>query len=282
MRKSLSSLLQHKRAVSYTVSAIIITATTISLVLVASLYAYQVLEQQRGATEFDVAKESLLAFNDALENVAWKTGAVHSSRFTVEYGYLQVIPNGTQDSRSVTINATVGGNTTALLPEMKTGFLQYFLSNRYISFGEGYSSYILRDSSTVNDGSAGGYGRAVIKQQSGWVTITLDYQVRAMKTSVINVTIGATETPVNYVDIWIIRLVTAGTISSPWSYIHDFDLKARCLSVQTTSYEWPYQVQSGNATISVQIDDATNSVNVPLVAGNVVFNLIVSEVQVSV
>lgn len=194
---------------------------------------------------------------------------------------MQVIPNGTQDSRSVTINATVGGNTTALYSN-STGFLQYFLSNRYISYGEGYSSYILRDSSTVNDGSTGGYGRAVVEQQSGWVTITLDYQVRAMKTSVINVTIGATETPVNYVDIWVIRLVTAGTVSTPWSYIHDFNLKARCLSVQTTSYEWPYQVQSGNATISVQIDDATSSTNVPLVAGNVVFNIIVSEVQVSV
>ncbi len=281
MRKPLSSLLQHKRAVSYTVSAIIITATTLTLVLVASIYAYQVLEQQRGATEFDVAKESLLTFNDALESVAWKTGAVRSSRFTVEYGYLQVIPNGTQDSRSVTINATVGGNTTTLYSN-STGFLQYFLSNRYISYGEGYSSYILRDSSTVNDGSTGGYGRAVVEQQSGWVTITLDYQVRAMKTSVINVTIGATETPVNYVDIWVIRLVTAGTVSTPWSYIHDFNLKARCLSVQTTSYEWPYQVQSGNATISVRIDDATSSTNVPLVAGNVVFNIIVSEVQVSV
>lgn len=277
MRRLRIPLLQNNSAVSYTISAIIITATTISLVLVASIYAYQVLEQQRGATEFAVAKESILAFNDALENIAWKPGAVRSSRFTIEYGYLQLVPNG----NNITIKATVDGNTETL-NSTSTGFIRYYLSNKYISFGQGYASHILGNYSTLVVGSTGSYGRAVVEQLVGWVTITLDYRVRAMRTSVINVTIDGVETPVNYVDIWVIKLVTMETVTHQWSYVHDFDLKARCLSKKTIT-KGPYIVpQNGNATISVQIGDITNSADISLVAGKVVFNVIVAEVQVSV
>lgn len=284
MRKLWIPLVQNNRAVSYTISALIITATTITLVLVASIYAYQVLEQQRGATEFDIAKESILVFNDALENVAWKQGAVRSSRFTIEYGYLELTPNGTQYGNTVNINATMDGNTTTLYSN-SAGFIRYYLSTNYISFGQGYESYIIGSNSTLIAGSTGSYGRAVVEQsaqQQGWVTITLDYRTRAMRTSVINVTTNGTETPVNYVDIWVIKLVTSGNVTSPVSYVHDFNLKASCLSIQTIT-SGPYDVPLNNiSTISVQIGDVTSSADVSLVDGKVVFNVIVSEVQVSV
>ncbi len=274
MKRLWIPLLQDNRAVSYTISAIIITATTITLVLVASIYAYQVLEQQRGAAEFDVAKESILAFDDALENVAWKPGAVRSSRFTVEYGYLQLTPNGTYGN-DIVINATVDGSTATLYSNT-TGFIKYYLSTKYISFGQGYASYISGSNSTLIVGSTGSYGRAVVEQQTGWVVVTLDYRVRAMRTSVIEVD-GEN---VNYVDIWVIKLLAMEAVTHPWSYIHDFDLKARCLGVQTVSTET--QVQN-NATISVQIgSDISPPENIPLETGKIVFNVIVAEVQVSV
>ena len=268
--------MQNNSAVSYTISAIIMTVTTISLVLVASIYAYQVLDQQRGATEFDVAKESILAFNDALENIAWKPGAVRSSRFTIEYGYLQLIPNGTQYGNAIKINATVDSNPPTTLYSNTTGFLKYYLSTKYVSFGQAYTSYIWGSNSTLVVGSTDSYGRAVVEQLGGWITITLDYRVRAMKTSVINVN----GTPVNYVDIWVIRLLTMETVTHPWSYVHDFDLRAKCLNVQTISHET--QVQN-DATISVQIGtDISPPANITLVTGKVVFNVILAEVQVSV
>jgi hypothetical protein len=188
--------LRNNSAVSYTISAIIITVTTISLVLVASIYAYQVLEQQRGAAEFDITKESILAFDDALENVAWKPGAIRSSRFTIEYGYLQLIPNG----NAIEINATVGSNTMTLYNDT-TGFMRYYLSSKYITFGEEHQKYILGSNDPLVVGSTGTYGRAVIKQQGGFVSITLDYRVRAMRTSQIQVN----NVTVNYVDIWVIK-----------------------------------------------------------------------------
>ena len=43
---------------------VIITAVTAILVLVSGNYAYQVLERQQGASEFDAVRKSFLAFED--------------------------------------------------------------------------------------------------------------------------------------------------------------------------------------------------------------------------
>lgn len=247
----------------------IMTATTITLVLVASVYAYQILERQRGAAEFDVAKESILAYNDALENVAWKTQAARSARFTIEYGFLELMPN----FGSLSINATVDGSPYALYSNT-TGGIRYNIENQYISFGSGYKSYLIGNESALITESTGSYGIVVIEQPTGWVTITLFYRVRAIRTSVVEVD-GEN---VNYVDIWVIRL----GISKWYSYVHDFDLKARCLQVQATPYG-PYTVaQDGTSTITARVGDLTSSASVPLTAGEVVFNVIVAEVRVSV
>jgi len=256
----------------------LITGTTILLVLIASIYAYQVLEQQRGLSEFEVAKESILSFNDALESVAWKPQAARSTRFTIKYGFLELTPN----VYATGINATVGSSTwqlsNATFPG-SNGKVMYSTSDKYVSFEDGYSSYILGNNSNILVGSTGSYGRAVIKQQASWVYIILDYRVRAMRTSVISV--GGKD--VNYVDIWVIKLKML--VTQPWSYIHDFDLKAKCTNIKTVTYG-PYNVNGiQNAVISVKIGSTTDSGLVPLVTtsqSQVVFNVLVAEVQVYV
>jgi len=256
----------------------LITGTTIVLVLIASIYAYQILEQQRGAAEFEVAKKSILSFNDALESVAWKLQATRSTRFTVEYGLLELTP----EVYALGINATVGGSTWQLSNSTfpgSSGKVMYSISDKYTSFGDGYSSYILGNSSNVLVGSAENYGRVLINQQNSWVSITLSYRARAMRTSVVNV--GGKD--VNYIDIWVIKIKTL--VTQPWSYIHDFDLKAKCTSIKTVSYG-PYAVGGNpNAIISVRHGSTTNSGLVPLVTtaqSEVVFNVVVAEVQVYV
>jgi len=271
-------LVRNNRALSYTVSAMLITGTTITLVLVASIYAYQILEQQRGVAEFEVAQKSILSFNDALESVAWKLQGVRSTRFTIDYGYLQLFPN----AYSISVNATLGSSTIPLsnitFPGQSSRVL-YYISDKYVTFGDGYSSYILGNSSNLLVGSAETYGRAVINQQASWVSIILDYRARAMRTSVINV--GGKD--VNYVEVWVIKLKTL--VASPWSYIHDFDLKAKCSSITTVTYG-PYSVGSNSVTtISVGMGSTTSSGLIPLVTtpnSQVVFNVVVSEVQVYV
>ncbi len=278
-RLTIFPFLRHNRAVSYTISAILITAVTVALVLVAFVYAYQVLDRQRGMSEFEIAQKSILAFNDALENVAWKPGATRSTRFTVQYGYLQLVPS----INPITIRATVNGVSqnlsTATFPG-STGIIKYALSTDYVTFGPGYESYILGDNRSVISGSADGYGRSAIRQLTGTglVTITLDYRVRAMLTSVMNVSGVNT----NYVDIWVIKL--SMLVSKEWSYIHDFDLQAKTLSVKTASYR--YDVTDPTSVVSVQIGGVpANTVPITLTISGlsqVVFNVVVAEVQVNV
>jgi hypothetical protein len=247
----------------------IITVTTITLVLAASLYAYQILERQRGVAEFDVAKESMLTYDDALENIAWKPKAARSARFTIEYGFLELMPS----FGALRVNATVDGSPYVLYSNT-TGAMRYNIENHYVTFETGYISYLIGNESVLVTETTGSYGVAVIEQPIGWVTLTLYYRVRAMRTSVIEV--GGEN--INYVDIWVIKPV----ISRWYSYIHNFDLKARCLQVHSTPYG-PYNVaQNGTSTITAQVGDLTNSASVPLTAGKVVFNVIVAEVQVTV
>jgi hypothetical protein len=245
------------------------------LVIVASSYAYQLLDQQRGAAEFEVAEDSILAFDDALENIAWKPVAAQSARFTISYGQLELIP-GSNPQASPTI-IDIEKNYVSLLDQpysVSSGFIRYSTSNRYVNFWEGYKSYILGDATLVITDGTESLGRAHVEQTSGWVNITLDYRVRAMKTS----TVTVNNVRVNYVNIWIVKLNIA-----EWStYIHDFNLKARCLNVSTTTYG-PYsvdatdrveiEVQRGSASSTVEIED--------LETGKVVFNFILSEVKVS-
>ncbi len=249
------------------------TATTLALVLVASGYTYQILEQQRGATEFDVARKSILAFDDALADVSWKPQASRSARFTVNYGQLELIPD-IPLSVSVTdyANASYDG---------ATAYIRYRTKTTYISFAEDYRSYFLGNDSILSSG-AGSYGRAAIEQNSGWVDMILTYGVRAMKTSTVNMTQDNQTVPVNNVDIWIIRI----SLTNWPTYIGDFDLKAKSLDVTTVSFAdvdnngYPLN-DDKQCTIRVQLGNNIDTASIKLDGDKVVFNFVIATVQVS-
>jgi hypothetical protein len=262
----------NKRGVSYAISAVIATATIVVLVLVAGTYTYQVLDQQRGAAEFDVIQKSFLAFNDALENTAWKSQGSRSARFSITYGTLELLP-GIPFIVSVPTYDNVAYNAT-------TGIIRYSLSTSYVSFGANYSQYILGADHLVSNGT-GSYGRALIEQGTGVVTTTLTYGVRAMKTSVLNVTDGNSTKRVAYVDIWIIQVDI-----DEWSaHIHDFDLNARSLNVQTyPSAVYNITEENRQCNVTVRLGDEMDSTTIGLGddADNVVFNFIIATVKVNV
>lgn len=267
MRRLPIPLLRQNKAVSYAISAIIITAVTATFVIVVSLYAYQVLEQQRGAAEFEVAKKSILAFDDALQDAAWKLNASRAVRFKVEFGNLLLIPN----AATLNVTATIGSSNYAL-ESISTGVIRYSTSTRYITLGENYTSYILGDSDLIVTDSTKSLGRALIEQKPNFVNITLSYRARAMRTSYLNVN----GTKVNYVSIWLIRVVTNSA-----SHIKNFDLKAKSLGIQTSSIDPGVSVTS-NCTISIESESESRSATISLNPGKVVFSVIVAEVQVSV
>ncbi len=261
-------------------SALIMTVTTVSLVIAASFYAYQVLDQQRGSAEFQTAVKSILAFDDALENVALKTNGTLSSRFTVQYGELRIVPETSSGANTIQVHAVVGSSDYELYSG-KSSVLSYYLKNAYVNFGEGYRSYILGDERALLVGSTGSYGRALVMQHSGWVNVTLDFRVRAMLTSRIFDSVRARY--VNYVDVWVIRTEVHPSLSSHsyYAYLNDFDLKARSLSVETTS-KGPYVLPvSGNATLNVTVGKTASTSAFSMAPGeDVMFNVIVARVQV--
>ena len=268
MRRLPISLLRQNKAVSTAISALIITAVTATLVMAVAAYAYYVLEQQRGGAEFEVAKKSILAFDDALQDAAWKLNASRAVRFKIGFGNLLLIP----DAITLNVTATIDSSDYTL-ESISTGIIKYSISTQHVSFGENYKSYILGDSDLVVTDSAESLGRVFIEQESPSVNVILNYRVRVMRTSYLNVN----GTMVNYVSVWLIRVVTDSA-----SHINDFDLKARSVSIETNTIG-PYDVAgAGNCTISVESDSESSSATISLDPGKVVFSVIVAEVKVSV
>jgi len=271
MRRSKYHLKSRKLGVSYTVSAIIMTATAITLTLVAWSYANQTLAQQRGATEFDVTMESMLAFNDAFENIAWKPLSSRSARFILDYGQLQLIPN-----LDLVVNVT---NYSGASYSGSTGYLRYTTQTKFVSFGDGYYSNFIGDDSLISSG-AGTYAKGTISQDPDWVHVDLIYGIRVMKSATVNT--------VDHVDIWIIEMET----TEQSARYAELDLNAKCIDVMTktfpTNYGNGYPV-TGDATIVVQLGGnisgssvISDSITVPLSGQSVVFNFIVSTVQVKI
>jgi hypothetical protein len=245
------------RATSYAISAVIITATTIVLVLVASSYAYQILDQQRGASEFDIAQKSMLSFDDALRDIAWSIKGSRSARFTVDYGQLMLFPN--DEASGLSLDVTIVG--TDIQYSTHTGFVKYAIPTSYVTYGDNtYSSYILGDSRTIVDEGTEPQGCLLIEQDSDYVTQTLSYRVKAMETSSITVD----DQKVSYVDVWIIVL----------------NLVARASTITTTPRLW--ENPESTCTIRVQLGDNISNQIIDLNnPDSVVFNFIISEVQVS-
>lgn len=259
------------RAASYAISAVIITATTIVLVLVSSSYAYQILDQQRGVSEFDIAQKSMLSFDDALRDIAWSIKGSRSARFTLDYGQLMLFPN--DEANGLPLTVTV--ENTDINYSTHTGFVKYAIPTRYVTYGDNnYSSYILGDSRTIVDEGTEPQGCLLIKQESDYITQTLSYRVKAMETSSITVD----DQKVSYVDVWIIVL----KMDKQTFVSGDLDLVARASKLTAEPKLWN---TSGSSTCNIRVQLGDNISYQPINLTNnpvsVVFNFIISEVQVS-
>lgn len=257
-------LRKNKKAASPAISMVIITAVTIVLVIVAGSYAYQTLERQQGDSEFETVKKSFLVFDDAVQDVAWDLGGSRSTRFTVNYGQLRLIPAG-----MMVVNASVGDKYIS--EDVSAVSLRYSINNRYVNLGPGYQAYLFGNASHIVTSAVDSFGRALIEQKSGWADITLDYRVQVMRTSVVKV---GNDT-VNYVDILMIRITVLGSST----YTGDFDLAVTNTGITTIPYG-PYNT-NGTCNVSVNIGGSSNSATIDLEPGKVVFNFVIAELQVT-
>ncbi len=271
----INGLRENQKAASPAISTVIITAVTIVLVLVAGTYAYQTLDRQKGATEFETVQKSVTSLDDAIRDVAWERDSARSTRFTLNYGFLRLTPSTMPLRVNVTGFSSVGYSTV-------TGYVQYSLSTAYLTYGDQYEYYFIGNERLLSTNSNDSLARASINQISDWVNITLSYRVRALQVYTVPINQSGSIVQVSYVDIWIIKLNLANSLT----YVRDFDLSAKTTNLQTFTnagtdgrgYLTPSNKQ---CTINVQIGSSSGSESIHIDGERVVFNFIVSEIRLS-
>ncbi len=266
------------RAISPAISMAIITAATIVMVLVSSTYAYSALQRQQAAAEFDAMQKSFQTFDDTIRDVAWNRASARTTHFTADYGFIEYV--GPFD---LSITANVGDQNIDFTPDIQTSLLRYNLSTRYLTFGNNYKNYVIGDARAILNEPNQPVGQLVVTQQNAWININLAYRVRVMIENSNDCT---------YVDVLVTKLYcdASGTNAG------DFDLFARNTQVTTKTYpQAPITLSSAASyTLVATLKDSqgyavnfpflTNpdTVNGDLAEGKVVFNFIVTTVQVDV
>jgi hypothetical protein len=262
------SLRRNRKAASPAVSMVIITAATVVLVLVSGSYALQVLMRQQGANEYDTVKKSLLTFDDAFRDIAFDRGGSRSVRFTTQYGYMELIP----EYEILTIG--VAEFPGLKFDEIQTGAIKYHIPTSYVTYGDGYYSYVLGDENVSVTSATDSIGR-LLESQAADLTLNLDYRVRVTKEGP-STSIGGES--VNYVDILVVRM----NITKSLNLFGDFDVTARNLAV-TTQYvlvdDGP--VASSTYHVNVMMGSKTTTIPIALDSGRLVFNLIIADIKVS-
>ncbi|NHJ84166.1 MAG: hypothetical protein FK734_01805 [Asgard group archaeon] len=262
----------NKSGVSYTISSVIITATTVILVLIASTFAYQLLEQQRGTSEFNLATNSLLTLDDAVQDIAWSIEGARQTRFSIDYGQLTLYPDNADIGMNIRINVATTLNSYSW--SGVTGYVEYSIPEQSVTFARREPYYILGDEeSLINDGTSN-LGRILVYHDDGWVNALLNYRVRVMETSTIDLDGIIT----SYVNVWVVKL----KISDFSANIDNFDLSSRAHHMYTNTTA-PF-VLNGNQSFDIEVqiaDGPVSSQTISLYGSSqyVVFNFIVSEVE---
>jgi len=264
-------LRRNGKGVSPAISTVIITAATIVLVLVASQYAYRIMEQNKGAAEFASAKKAMLKLNDSIWYVSDKPQASRSTQFEANYGVIALIP----DALNLSVIVGVAGNFKSYF--VISSLIKYYISTDYVNYGNGYKEYILGNETVIVSRATDDLGQIVIEQQSGRVSVVLSYRVYVAKTYE-TVSYGQN---VTYVDIRIIKIVVPKTSS----YAGTLDVIAKCMGCSAQdSYVFPVPSDGLTATVSAKVNEGSwySWVSPPLRKGIVVFNFVVSVVNISV
>jgi len=259
------SLRKNRRGVSPAISMVIITAVTAILVMVSGIYALQVLQSQRATAEFDAVQKSILAFDDAVRDIAWEQGGSRSIRFTNSYGNMRLI----DDLQSFEI--TVQGLSGTFNHTFKTATVKYQMPYGYGLAGT-ESSYILGNASVGMSQLTESLGQVLVKQEPGLTSINLNYRVRVSEVGSMDIN----GTTVNYVYIFVVKLNSVNSTIGTG----DFDLICKNVGLKTTFYG-PYTVNAPDPGVLVT-SDYGESKFIRLNEGNTfIFNIVTAEVGVS-
>jgi hypothetical protein len=259
--------------VSYAISSVVITATTVVLVLVASNFAYQSLERQRGTAEFNLVSNILETYNDAVQDIAWSIKGSRNTRFSIDYGTLSLFPDNESQGLNLDLDVVVDGNTI-FTENLTTGYLEYSIPTQFVSFAQREPFYLLGDAEVITTEGTDSFGRILISHSSEWVNAFVSYRVRVMETA--SISVG--DDLVSYVNIWVIKL----KIPEFSANYGEFDLTTNAYYLNTITHQTPL----GNFedfTLGAKFGNepySQKTIDLREISDQIVFNVIVSEVQV--
>jgi|GEM_PF-1828104 len=259
------------RGVSPAISTVIVTAATVVLVLVASQYAYRIMEQNRGAAEFASAKKAMLKLNDSIWYVSDKPQTSRVTQLIANYGEVMLM------SKALNVTLTMNVDRSSASYSVLSGLIKYRISTNYVTYGDRYREIILGDSRLIVTRGTEDLGVIVVEQQSSWVNVVLSYRVYVAK---VYETISSGKN-VTYVNVRIIK------IEVPRDSIHigELDIITKCVDRSTiVSYVFEVPSDGVTAVLNVKINESSTDswVSQPLKRGSVIFNVIVSVISVSV
>ena len=139
--------MKKKKALSQTLSTVIIFSIILGAILTVSLYSTSMLQSQEGEGEFKAAESSMISFAENVEDVGWNLGTVRSVNFNPKYGYLQVVNN----SFIIIVNIT-----GVIHIEIPTAVAMFRMPIRRYTRGNNYHStlYPLGNRSFLTEGAS--------------------------------------------------------------------------------------------------------------------------------
>jgi hypothetical protein len=176
-------------------------------------------------------------------------------------------------AKSFEIRASGFGDTSESLKlyEFTTAIVKYQMPYPYGTSGnEAY--YILGNESAVVSKITDSLGQALVKQEPEFSSITLNYRVRVSEEGYTELL--GTNTTINYVDIFIIRLNCNSSVIGAG----DFELVCKNVGLETIS-SGSYTVNATSPSIIVGTDSI--SLDFLKLGTKVTFNLIIADVRVS-
>lgn len=111
-----------KRGISPVISTVIITATLLVILVVASFFAINLLEIQIQNSEFEQAKTAMLLLDKTIIDVALRPGAVSSVQFNQRSGGIGLYEGGTI---SITVINASSSNIIISVPQITSHVIKY-------------------------------------------------------------------------------------------------------------------------------------------------------------
>jgi len=264
--------LKRTKALSVSLSSVILAAILLIVALVSSLLANNMIEMQSQTVEFDQGRDAYLLLATNIEDVALKP-------LSAAYVMINSRAGGPSFERNVgNISVNIGGQEAIDTDQAQLNLLRY--RGGYLVSVDVCEYFRGNESLIVEGVSAPLVTVSVNQSQGAWVTLQSG-RVRVVNHGSFRLLMGGQYTRCNVIEVTFIRLATPpqNRTVSGGSLAGRVYIRAECTNITTVAYQF-----SGNSvgvTVTINPYGLTKSVTVSGDASTTVVNFVVAEVEIT-